>query len=88
MKTKPTKDDEGMKFNPERIDNPDLRCYQCKELIPLGDLCLEIQTTEKLINLCSYECEEKFVLAQEQYANFDAWKKYSSPTLKKKMGWE
>jgi hypothetical protein len=30
-KTKPTRTDEGITYNPERLNDPNLRCYECEE---------------------------------------------------------
>ena len=50
--------DKTYSLNPERINNPNLRCYICDDPIPLGDMCIEITFEKGIVYVCSDQCCE------------------------------
>ncbi len=52
----------GLTYNPERINDPDLKCDECKKPIPLGINCIEIiNEGEHVAYVCSVRCHAHLI---------------------------
>jgi len=46
-------------LNPERINNPDLKCVICNDFIPLKAFCYELTKEANIAHVCSDKCLKK-----------------------------